>query len=103
MQPAAGVYLYPPFDVYPNSATLVVSNDVIGGGLDAAFKIRVLQSRNLRVRVSPKEGIVTWKGQAGISVTLDPVREKGTLQNIREGKENFKVICVVVCFKKNFV
>ena len=88
-------YLYPPFDRNPSSAQMVLTarEDVVQRELEVLFKIRVHQSKNILVRVSPKEGRMGGRGerQRQVTVTVDAIKDQETLNKVAEGTEDFKV------------
>ncbi len=88
-------YLYPPFDRNPASAQMVLTarEDVVQREQEVLFKIRVHQSKNIVVRVSPKEGRMCRRGerQKQVTVTVDVIKDQETLNKVAEGTEDFKV------------
>ncbi len=88
-------YLYPPFDRNPASAQMVLTarEDVIQREQEVLFKIRVHQSKNILVRVSPKEGRMGGRGerQRQVTVTVDAIKDQEILKKVAEGTEDFKV------------
>ncbi len=94
-------YLHPPFDENPNHTHFILKNLLKD---NVCFKVKSRQSKHIQIRVSPSSGLI-YKSEDSltIKVTVEPVKNKESLDRIASGKEKLEVGLLKLNNNKHFI